>query len=68
MKKYRYFFLGFYAFSVLGSVQTYSKQYGMEVFSLVGIIDNFVVSLLPAAIFTGIVILIHKLYLRLFKK
>ena len=68
VKKYKGFFIAFYLFSVLGSVQTYKKQYGMEIFSVAGIFDNFVFSLLPAFIFTGIVMLIHKLYLRIFKK
>jgi len=68
MKNYKGFFFAFYALAVLGSVQTYKKQYGMEVFSIAGIFDNFVFSLLPAFIFTGIVMLIHKLYRRIFKK
>jgi hypothetical protein len=68
MKQYKYFFIGFYLLAVLGSVQGYKKQYGMEVLSPIGIFDNFVFSLLPAAIFTAIVMLIHKLYLRLFRK
>jgi hypothetical protein len=67
-KKYRFVFIGFYLFAVLGSVQNYTKQYGMDVLSPIGIIDNFVFNLLPAAIFTGIWILIHKAILKIFKR
>jgi lipoprotein signal peptidase len=65
MRKYQYWFFGFYALGVIGSVQNYKKQYGMDVFSPIGIFDNFVFNLLPAAIFTGIILLIHKTYLRM---
>lgn len=54
-----------YAITVLGSVQNYSATYnGQPVFSLVGIIDNFVFTLIPSAI----VYAIGTLCFRFFKK
>jgi hypothetical protein len=54
-----------YAFSVLGSVQNYSATYsGQPVFSLIGIIDNFVITLIPSAI----VYAIGAFYFRFFKR
>ncbi len=38
MKNYKGFFFAFYALAVLGSIQTYKKQYGMEIFSIAGIL------------------------------
>jgi hypothetical protein len=67
-RSYSYVFVGIYLFSVLGSVQNYSKQYGMDVLSPIGIFDNFVFSLLPAAIFTGLWVLVHKIILRVLKR
>jgi len=66
--KFKVIFITFYLLSVIGSVQNYEKNYGSSVFSLVGIFDNFIVNLLPAAIFTGIAYLIYKGYSRLFKR
>ncbi len=67
-RSYSYVFVGIYLFSVLGSVQNYSKQYGMDVLSPIGIFDNFVFNLLPAAIFTGLWVLVHKIILRVLKR
>lgn len=54
-----------YAISVLGSVQNYSATFnGQPVFSLIGIIDNFVFTLIPSAI----VYVIGTFYFRFFKK
>jgi hypothetical protein len=65
MKKYRLWFIGIYVLTVIGSLQNYKKQYGMEVLSPIGIFDNFVFSLVPAFIVTGLVMIIHKTYLRI---
>ena len=66
--KFKIIFIAFYFLSVIGSVQNYEKTYGAPIFSLVGIFDNFIVNLLPAAIFTGIAYLIYKGYLKIFKR
>jgi hypothetical protein len=66
--KFKVIFIAFYFLSVIGSVQNYEKNYGMSVISLIGIFDNFIVNLLPAAIFTGIAYLIYKGFLKLFKR
>jgi hypothetical protein len=66
--KFKVIFIAFYLLSVIGSVQNYEKNYGSSVSSLIGIFDNFIVNLLPAAIFTGIAYLIYKAYLKLFKR
>ena len=50
-----------YAFIVLGSVQTYSATYGGEVFSLAGIIDNFLVPAVLPLIIYGVVLLVRRL-------
>ena len=68
MGKFKVIFIAFYFLSVIGSVQNYEKNYGMSVISLIGIFDNFIVNLLPAAIFTGIAYLIYKGFLKLFKR
>lgn len=65
MKIFKVFLIGLYAFIVLGSVQTYSSQYnGQEIFSFVGIVDNFIISAIPSAIIYGIGLLIRKIYLK----
>jgi hypothetical protein len=66
--KFRYVFIGIYLLSVIGSVQNYEKQFGGEVFSPIGIFDNFIFNLLPAAIWTVLIFLIYKLFLKVFKK
>jgi lipoprotein signal peptidase len=68
MGKLKYVFIAIYVLSVIGSVQNYEKQFGGEVFSPLGIIDNFVFNLLPAAIWTGVIFLVYKLFLKVFKK
>ncbi len=66
--KFKYVFIGIYLLSVIGSVQNYEKQFDGEIFSLIGIFDNFIFNLLPAAIWTGLIFLIYKLFLKVFKK
>lgn len=57
--------VGLYLFIVLGSVQNYSARYnGQEVFSLVGIIDNFVITAVLPLIIYGIGLLIRKFFLK----
>lgn len=68
MGKFKIIFIFFYILSVIGSVQNYEKAYGGSIFSLAGIIDNFIFNLIPAAIFTGIAYLIYKGYRRIFKR
>ncbi len=52
----------FYAFIVIGSVQTYSANYnGQSVFSLAGIIDNFVITAILPLIIYGLGLLVRKL-------
>jgi len=53
MKIFKAVLVAFYAFIVLGSVQNYSSQYnGQEIFSLIGIMDNFVITaVLPLIIY-----------------
>jgi hypothetical protein len=60
-------FIGLYVLNVLISVLNYKKTYGGSVFSIAGIIDNFVVTLLPAALLTGLILLIQRLYKRISK-
>ena len=68
MGKFKYVFIGIYLLSVIGSVQNYEKQFDGEIFSLIGVFDNFIFNLLPAAIWTGLIFLIYKLFLKVFKK
>ncbi len=68
MGKFKIVFVSLYIFLVIGSVQNYEKTYGSPIFSFVGIIDNFIFNLVPAAIFTGVAYLIYKGYLKLFKR
>jgi len=68
MGKFKIVFIALYIFLVIGSVQDYEETYGAPIFSFVGIIDNFIFNLLPAAIFTGIAYLIYKGYLKIFKR
>jgi hypothetical protein len=68
MGKFKIVFISLYIFLIVGSVQNYEKTYGAPIFSFVGIIDNFVFNLIPAAIFTGIAYLIYKGYLKIFKR
>jgi hypothetical protein len=66
--KFKYIFIAIYLLSVIGSIQNYKKQFGIEVFSPIGIFDNFIFNLLPAAVWTGLIFLIYKLFLKVFKK
>ena len=68
MGKFKYVFIGIYLLSVIGSIQNYEKQFDGEIFSLIGIFDYFIFNLLPAAIWTGLIFLIYKLFLKVFKK
>jgi hypothetical protein len=61
MKIFKGFLVVLYAFIVLGSVQTYSATYGGEVFSLAGIIDNFLVPAVLPLIIYGVVLLVRRL-------
>ena len=55
MKIFKGVLFALYAFIVLGSVQNYSAQYnGLEVFSLIGILDNFVLTALIPLIIYGV--------------
>lgn len=53
MKNFKRILIALYAFIILGSVQNYSTQYnGQRVFSLIGILDNFVITaILPLIIY-----------------
>jgi hypothetical protein len=65
MKIFKGVLIGLYAFIVLGSVQTYSETYnGQEVFSLPGIIDNFLVTAILPLIIYGIGLLIRKFFFK----
>ena len=66
MKIFKGVLIAFYALIVIGSIQNYSARYnGQEVFSLIGILDNFVVSAILPLIIYGVGLLIRKY---LFKK
>ena len=55
MKIFKGVLIALYAFIVLGSVQNYSAQYnGQEVFSLIGIGDNFVLTAIIPLIIYGV--------------
>ena len=65
MKIFKIALVAIYAFSVLGSVQNYSATYnGQPVFSLVGIIDNFIVTMLLPLIIYGIGLLVRKFFFK----
>jgi hypothetical protein len=66
--KLKYIFIAIYLLSVIGSIQNYEKQFGEKVFSPFGIFNNFIFNLLPAAIWTGLIYLIYKLFLKVFKR
>jgi len=65
MKKFRILFWVVYVFGVMGSIQTYQTTYGGSVLSLAGIIDNFIVPLIAAAVIVGLVSLVHRTYLKI---
>jgi len=65
MKKFRILFWAIYVFGVVGSIQTYQATYGGSVFSFAGIIDNFLVPLIAAAVIVGLVSLVHRTYLKI---
>jgi hypothetical protein len=55
MKIFKGVLIALYAFIVLGSVQNYSSQYnGQEVFSLIVILDNFVITAVLPLIIYGV--------------
>jgi len=55
MKIFKRVLIALYAFIILGSVQNYSAQYkGQEVFSLIGILDNFVITAIIPLIIYGV--------------
>ena len=55
MKIFKGVLIALYAFIVLGSVQNYSSKYnGQEVFSLIGILDNFVITAVLPLIIYGV--------------
>jgi hypothetical protein len=65
MKIFKGALIALYAFSVLGSVQTYSAQYnGQEIFSLIGIVDNFVITAVLPLIIYGVGLLIRKYFFK----
>ena len=65
MKIFKGVLLAFYILIVLGSVQNYSATYGGQpVFSLVGIIDNFIVTAILPAIIYGIGLLVRKFFFK----
>ena len=68
MGKFKFVFIPIYILSVIGSVQNYEKDYGGSVFSLAGIVDNFILNILIAGIWTGLIYLIYRLFLKVFKK
>jgi hypothetical protein len=55
MKNFKGIMIALYVFIILGSVQNYSNQYnGQEVFSLIGILDNFVITAILPLIIYGV--------------
>lgn len=65
MKIFKILLIGLYALSVLGSFQTYSSQYnGQEVLSIIGIVDNFLITAILPLLVYGVGLLIRKIYLK----
>jgi len=64
MKRPSNTFFILYVLAVLGTISTYSKNYGASVFSPAGIIDCFAAPALGAALFTGLI----KFGISLYKK
>ena len=65
MKIFKGVLIALYAFIVLGSVQTYSTNYnGQQVFSLIGILDNFVITAVLPLIIYGVGLLIRKAFFK----
>ena len=68
MKKFKILFWAIYVFGVVGSVQTYQSTYGGPILSFAGIIDNFIVPLIAAALIVGLVSLVDRTYLKIKKR
>jgi nucleoside recognition membrane protein YjiH len=65
MKIFKGILIVLYLFIVVGSIQNYSANYnGAAVFSLAGIIDNFVITLILPFIIYGIGLLVRKYFFK----